>query len=205
MPERNLLTVPDGISDTEAIFTEPLAAAYGITEQVDIDKKTSVAVIGDGKLGILCAWSLAKKTERLFLVGKHQKKLKLAQRENVEGVLLDNVDQHFRMYDIVVEATGSKSGFETALNLLKPRGKLVLKSTFHGMSEWPAWRVVVDEITVVGSRCGIFEPALELLNNTDIDVESLVSAEFPISRALEAIDEAGQRGVLKVVLDMGAG
>ena len=145
LPTRNLVEVPDEISDNEAIFAEPLAAAYGITEQVKITPDTRVAVIGDGKLGILCAWSLALETQKLFLIGKHSNKLKAAEKENVEGVLLENVSKMSRSFDVVVEASGSESGFETALDLLKPRGKLVLKSTFHGKPKWEAWRVVVDE------------------------------------------------------------
>ncbi|MCB1023778.1 MAG: alcohol dehydrogenase catalytic domain-containing protein [Acidobacteria bacterium] len=202
LPVRNLLEVPDTIPDEEAIFAEPLAAAYGITEQLEILPETKIAVIGDGKLGILCAWSLGTKSKELFLVGKHQSKLSIAEKGNVEGVLLENSAKLGRDFDVVVEASGSESGFETALNLLKPRGKLVLKSTFHGKPTWEAWRIVVDEITIIGSRCGLFSPALDLLRQKKFDVKELISAEYPISKGVEAIGEASKKGVMKVMLSM---
>ena len=202
LPTRNLVEVPNEISDNEAIFAEPLAAAYGITEQVDISPDMKVGVIGDGKLGILCAWSLALKTDRLYLIGKHQNKLKTAEKENVEGVMLENAPKLNRSFDVVVEASGSESGFATALDLLKPRGKLVLKSTFHGKPKWEAWRVVVDEITIIGSRCGIFSPVLNLLKEKAIDVENLISEEFSLNDAVKAIEKAEENGVMKVALSM---
>ncbi len=204
LPARNILEVPDEVSNDEAIFAEPLAAAYGITEQVDIKPGTKIAVIGDGKLGILCAWSLGTKSEELFLIGKHQSKLKIAEKGNVEGVLLENAPKLGRNFDVVIEASGSESGFETALDLLKPRGKLVLKSTFHGKPRWEAWRVVVDEITIIGSRCGIFSPALDLLRQRIFDVNDLISDEFPISDGIRAVNEASKKGALKVMLSMEA-
>ena len=202
LPTRNLLEVPKEISNEEAIFAEPLAAAYGITEQVEITPETKIAVIGDGKLGILCAWSLAPKSGRLFLIGKHQTKLTIAENENVESVLLGEAKRLNRYFDVVVEASGSESGFETALDLVKPRGKIVLKSTFKGKPGWEAWRVVVDEITIVGSRCGIFSPALDLLRENSFDVKRLISAEYSIEDGVEAMDEASKKGAMKVVLSM---
>ncbi|NNF00128.1 MAG: alcohol dehydrogenase catalytic domain-containing protein [Pyrinomonadaceae bacterium] len=202
LPARNLLEVPDQISDYEAIFAEPLAAAYGITEQVEISPDTRVAVIGDGKLGILCAWSLALESKRLILIGKHRDKLRIAENENVESVTLENALKLKRSFDVVVEASGSESGFETALDLLRPRGKLVLKSTFHGKSKWEAWRIVVDEITIIGSRCGIFSPALNLLKDKKVDVEKLISEEFLLHDSIKAIEKAREKGVMKVVLSM---
>jgi len=174
LPARNLLEVPREVSDAQAVFVEPLAAAFGITEQVEIFPETKLAVIGDGKLGNLCAQSLALKSENVFLIGKHKAKLALLKRRNIEVVLLEKTKNLNGFFDVVVEASGSESGFNLALDLLKPRGKLVLKSTFHGEAKWQAWRVVVDEITIVGSRCGRFAPALELLKNKQVDVESLI-------------------------------
>lgn len=201
LPAKNLLTVDDSISTEQAVFVEPLAAAFGITEQVEIAPETRIAVIGDGKLGILCAWSLALKSNHLFLVGKHSDKLKIAAKSGrVETVLLENAGKLNQSFDVVVEASGAESGFAVALALLKPLGKLVLKSTFHGAPVWPAARVVVDEITIVGSRCGRFAPALELLKEKKIAVESLVSEEFALSHGLAAMDRANQKGVLKVLL-----
>ncbi|CAN5219688.1 alcohol dehydrogenase catalytic domain-containing protein [soil metagenome] len=200
LPSRNLLEVSDEISDIQAVFVEPLAAAFGITEQIEILPETKIAVVGDGKLGILCAQSLALKGQNLILIGKHKEKLKIAANRNVEGVLLGNTSKLNRQFDVVVEASGSESGFELALDLVKPRGKLVLKSTFHGEAKWQAWRVVVDEITIVGSRCGRFAPALELLKNKLIDVESLVSEEFELKDGLKAMEKAAQKNVMKVIL-----
>lgn len=204
LPVRNLVEIPENIPDNAAVFTEPLAAAYGITEQVDIVPETRVAVIGDGKLGILCASCLALKTRDLVLIGKHTDKLELARASgrDIEPVLLQDAAKLGRTFDVVVEASGSESGFATALDLVRPKGKIVLKSTFHGTPTWQAWRVVVDEITVVGSRCGRFAPAVELLSAGKIRLDDLVSEEFPLSEGVKAIETAGKRGVLKVLLNM---
>ena len=200
LPSRNLLKVPDTISDEQAVFVEPLAAAYGITEQVEIFPETRVAVIGDGKLGNLCAQALSLKSRHVRLIGKHKEKLALIKARNIEAVLLENALNLKGSFDVVVEASGSESGFDLALDLLKPRGKLVLKSTFHGSARWQAWRVVVDEITIIGSRCGRFAPALELLKNKSVEVESLISEELSLSQGVEAIEKAGRKGVMKVLL-----
>ena len=202
LPSRNLLEVPTKISDEQAVFIEPLAAAFGITEQVEIFPETRVAVIGDGKLGNLCAQNLALKSRNVSLIGKYKEKLSLVEERNIETVLLENAKKLSRDFDVVVEASGSESGFNLALDLLKPRGKLILKSTFHGETKWQAWRVVVDEITIVGSRCGRFAPALELLKNKKIDVESLISEELSLSEGVKAIKRAEQKGVMKVLLSI---
>lgn len=203
LPSRNLLEVPANVSDDEAVFAEPLAAAYGITEQVDVLPETHVAVIGDGKLGLLSAMSLAGLSDNVTLIGRHRNKLSIAEAAGVEGVLADQASKSGRRFDVVVEASGSESGFQSAVEIVKPRGKIVLKSTFHGTPTWPASRIVVDEITVVGSRCGRFGPALELLSQKKIDVKRLISEEFPLSRGVEAVENASKTGVLKVLLKMG--
>ncbi|NNE68326.1 MAG: alcohol dehydrogenase catalytic domain-containing protein [Pyrinomonadaceae bacterium] len=200
LPARNLIEVPGDISDERAVFAEPLAAAYGITERVNIDEDTSIAVIGDGKLGILCAWALAAKTQHLFLIGKHPNKLRIGELGNAEGVILDDAAKMKRRFDVVVEASGSESGFATALDLVRPRGELVLKSTFHGTPKWEAWRVVVDEISVVGSRCGMFGPVIDLLKDSRYPLEELISGERPLTRGVEALDEAEKPGVMKILL-----
>lgn len=200
LPSRNLLEVPDEISDEEAVFVEPLAAAYGITEQVCISPDTKIAVIGDGKLGILCARSLALKSETVSLIGKYKEKLSLAGKRNIEPVLLENASKLKRSFDTVIEASGSESGFETALDLVKSRGKVILKSTFQGKTNLEMWRVVVDEITIVGSRCGRFQPALELLKAKAVDVESLISEEFSLTEGVKAMEIAARKGVMKVLL-----
>ncbi len=202
LPTRNLLVVPDEISDMQAVFVEPLAAAFGITEQIEIFPATRVAVIGDGKLGNLCAQALALKSDHLFLVGKHREKLDLVNGKNIETIVLENADRLHKTFDVVVEASGSESGFATALDLLKPRGKLVLKSTFSGKTNLEMWRVVVAEITIIGSRCGRFAPAIDLLKHNSVDVESLVSAELSLSEGVKAVRKAEEKGVMKVILTM---
>jgi threonine dehydrogenase-like Zn-dependent dehydrogenase len=203
LPAANLLVVPDEIADERAVFTEPLAAACGIVERVKIEDGARVAVVGDGKLGLLCAQALAALTRAaVTLVGKHDAKLELARRRNIETVMLDQLEgsNSARGFDVVVEASGSPAGFDLALALLKARGTLVLKSTFHGSTAFDSARVVVEEIAVVGSRCGRFAPALELLKSNRVDVESLISEELPLSKGVRAMARAAEQGVLKVLL-----
>ena len=202
LPARNLIEVPDGVADEQAAFVEPLAAAFGITEQVEIWPDTSVAVIGDGKLGLLCAFAMSLRTKNLIIVGKHEEKLEIAESRDIEAVWLPTIGKFEPVFDVVIEASGSESGFATALDMVKPRGKIVLKSTFSGKPQWEAWRVVVDEISIVGSRCGRFEPALKLLEDGKIDLSDLISAEMPLSRGVEAMAEAQKSGVMKVLLTM---
>jgi len=202
LPIRNLFEVPENVSDVQAVFVEPLAAAFGITEQVEIFPETRLAVIGDGKLGNLCAQALALKSRNVFLIGKHSEKLNLISGRNIETVLLKDAKKLNKSFEMVVEASGSESGFNLALDLLQPRGKLILKSTFHGAAKWQAWRVVVDEITIIGSRCGRFQPALDLLKNNSVAVESLVSEELSLTDGVKALKIAEQKGVMKVVLSM---
>jgi threonine dehydrogenase-like Zn-dependent dehydrogenase len=200
LPLVNLLSVPDGIPDEQAVFTEPLAAACGILEQTSITEDTRVAVIGDGKLGLLCAQVIATTGAPITLLGKHQNKLQIAQRRGIETMTVDEAETRSRKFDVAVEASGSPSGFTLALDLLHPRGVLVLKSTFHGATEIDAARLVVEEITVVGSRCGRFTPALELLKTNSIDVESLITDEFNLTDGVEAMQRAAEPGVMKVLL-----
>ena len=202
LPNQNLLPVPKSVSDIEAVFVEPLAAAYGICEQVSFDPDARVAIVGDGKLGILCARSLSPLINGVTIIGKHREKLRLAAKYgNVTAVLLNEIDGLSRNFDIVIEASGSESGFATALDLLKPRGMLILKSTFHGTPQWESSRVVVDEITIKGSRCGRFDPALKLLADGNVEVEDLVSEEFCLEEGISAMHRASQSGVLKVLLN----
>lgn len=200
LPSRNLLEIPAEVTDEQAVFTEPLAAAFGITEQLTPGPEEKIAVIGDGKLGLLCAQALALVSPNVTLIGKHAEKLKLAENRGLETLLLLEAEKVGRAFDVAVEASGSESGFALALGLLRPRGKLVLKSTFHGQAKWDAARVVVDEITIIGSRCGRFAPALEILRNRKVDVESLISEEFGLSAGVEAMNRAAEKGVMKVLL-----
>jgi threonine dehydrogenase-like Zn-dependent dehydrogenase len=200
LPVANLLPVPDEVSDERAVFVEPLAAAYGILERVSINEDTPVAVIGDGKLGLLCAQAIATTGARVTLVGKHQNKLAIAERRGIETLTTGRVEQRKGRFEVVVEASGSPSGFATAVELLRPRGTLVLKSTFHGATEIEAAPLVVNEISVVGSRCGRFAPALDLLKRNAVDVESLISEEFDLTQGLRAMQRAAEPGVMKVLL-----
>jgi len=202
LPVVNLLPVPDEVTDERAVFTEPLAAACGITERVSVEPNMRVAVVGDGKLGLLCAQSLKVLTGAdVTLVGRHRSKLDIARRRGIETMKVEELTSSFdRAFDVAVEASGSGSGFETALRMLRPRGTLVLKSTFHGRTELDAAPVVVDEISIVGSRCGRFAPALELLGRDAVDVESLVGEEFPLAEGVRALERATEPGVLKVLI-----
>jgi threonine dehydrogenase-like Zn-dependent dehydrogenase len=200
LPASNLLAVPDEVTDQQAVFAEPLAAACGILERAVITETTNVAVLGDGKLGLLCAQVLALSGARVLLVGKHPEKLRLASQRGIETATVDEARERARQFNSVVEASGSASGFALALDLLQPRGVLILKSTFHGATEIDAARLVVDEITVVGSRCGRMAPALRLLQQNLVDVESLISEEFPLTDGVQAMRRATEPGILKVLL-----
>lgn len=200
LPSRNLLEIPPDLSDEEAVFIEPLAAALGITERIDLKNAEKIAIIGDGKLGLLCAFALNRVCPSLTLYGRYSSKLKIAEAAGIETCLVDETTNPYSFYDVVVEATGSESGFAMALDLVGPRGTIVLKSTYSGKAEIEAWRIVVDEISIVGSRCGRFKPTIEWLVNNRIDLAQLISDEFPLSKGLAAFDTAKQPGVLKVLL-----
>jgi threonine dehydrogenase-like Zn-dependent dehydrogenase len=200
LPAINLIPVPDRIPDEHAVFIEPLAAAYGLTERVDIQPSDRVAVIGDGKLGLLCTQIVALTGAQILSVGKHPAKQRIVERRGIEVTSPKKAAKRAREFDIVVEASGSASGFELALSLLRPRGTLLLKSTFHGTTEIDAARVVVDEISIVGSRCGRFSPAINLLKKGALDIDSLISEEYSLSEGVHAMDRAAAKGVLKVLL-----
>jgi threonine dehydrogenase-like Zn-dependent dehydrogenase len=206
LPVTNLLPVPDSVVDEHAVFAEPLAAACGIMERVAIKSTHRVAIIGDGKLGLLCAQAVALTGASTLLIGKHAEKLRIAERRGIETATPRTAAKRKREFDVVVEASGSPSGFVGALELLRPRGTLVLKSTFQGpgkLDEIDQARLVVDEISIVGSRCGRFQPALDLLKKGAIDIDSLISEEYPLARGLHAMERAGKKGVLKVLLRPG--
>jgi len=200
LPAVNLLRVPDNIPDKHAVFTEPLAAACGVLERATINKSKRVAVIGDGKLGLLCAQVIALTGATVLLIGKHSSKLRVAERRGIEIANPKVAAKRKQEFDVVIEASGAASGFGLALALLRPKGQLVLKSTFHGKTELDAARIVVDEISIVGSRCGRFSPALDLLKKSAVDVDSLISEEYPLSNGVHAMRRAGTRGVMKVLL-----
>lgn len=199
VPERNLHAVPDAIDAEAAVFTEPVAAAFQIPEQVTITSGDRVIVVGDGRLANLCAQVLSRLTDHLLVVGKHRDKLARLERLGIRGCLLDDRPRD-RAADIVVECTGSDSGLPTALELVRPRGTIVLKTTIAGVSTLALAPVVVDEVTIVGSRCGPFGRALDALARGLVDVRTLIDDRFPLSDGVRALQRAAEPGVLKVLV-----
>src|SRR5712692_6517794 len=204
LPLENLHVVPDGVSDEQAVFVEPLAAACEILEQVDVRKIREAAVLGDGKLAQLIALVLRAAIPRVVMYGKHEKKLALARRAEIatkrvrgDASDLKRVQEQFRL---VVEATGSPTGLALAQLMTEARGMLVLKSTFHGATTFETWPIVVKEITVVGSRCGPFAKAIALLRSGEVDPTPLITRTFPLNQAPVAIQYAQRSGVMKVLL-----
>ena len=199
LPAENLLEVPAHVTDEEAVFTEPLAAAFEITEQVHVKPTDRVLVMGDGKLGLLSAFVLNLTQAELTLAGKHEAKLKLARDRHIQTVSVESLGDD-RIYDVIIEATGTAGGIKQALGLVKPRGTIVLKSTVAESTEISLTPVVVDEIKVIGSRCGPFGPALRALSSGLIDVKPLITAIYPIDKAVEAFQRAADKESLKVIL-----
>lgn len=200
MPTEVLFEVPDNVPEEQAVFVEPLAAACEITEQLHIKPFEKVIVLGDGKLGLITALTLNAQNIDVTLVGKHQNKLDIAKAQGVKTALLQDFPIE-KKYDVVVEATGSVSGFETSIALTKPRGVLVLKSTVATGKELNLAPIVIDEITVLGSRCGQFGPALRLLESGKIDFTPLISARYKADDAIEAFEKNKEKETLKVLLE----
>jgi len=198
LPVRNLHPVPENVADEEAVFTEPLAAALEIQEQVHIQPTQRVAVLGDGKLGLLVAQTMRLSGCDLLVVGRHGDKLAILEHQGIPTRLASAEAK--LTADVVIDCTGQAEGFATARAMVRPRGTLVLKSTFHGQNEVNLTSMVVDEITLVGSRCGPFAPALRLLAWGLVDVESLIAATYPLEQGLAAFDHARSKGVLKVLV-----
>lgn len=203
VPQRNLHLVPDSVSTDAAVFTEPLAAAFQVPAQTAVHPDDHVVVLGDGRLGNLCAQVLSRFTRHLVVVGKHPEKLTGLRALGVATALLCDVASLDRS-DIVVDCTGSVTGLTTALALVRPRGTIVLKTTIAGRQSVALAPIVVDEVTIVGSRCGPFDRAIEALAAGDVQVLPLISDRFELSRGLEALERAAAPGVLKVLLDISA-
>lgn len=198
LPSKNLHVVPDGVADEEAVFTEPLAAAFEILEQVEIKPEDEVLVFGDGKLGLLSAQVLHLSGARVTVVGKHEKKLKLLKKLGIAALSLPDFSP--RPVDVAVEATGSTTGLEMALASVRPRGTLVLKSTVAGEHRLFLAPLVVNEVTLVGSRCGPFAPALQALARKKAAVTPLIEKIYPLAEGVEAAAHAGRAGTLKILL-----
>lgn len=196
----NLHVVPDSVSDDAAVFVEPLAAALQVTEAVHISPRDTIVIIGAGKLGMLVAQILKLTGAKLAVIVRRQKQAVLLERWGIAAVSREDLTG--RSADVVVDCTGTADGFGDALDLIKPRGTLVLKSTYSGLPQADLTRVVVDEIRMIGSRCGPFEAALRLLSNRLVDVESLIEARYPLEQGIEAVEYASRQGVFKVLLDL---
>jgi len=200
VPVANLHPVPDSVTDEAAVFTEPLAAAFEILEQMHVQPSDDVVILGDGKLGLLCAQVLHSAGAQVCVVGKHPHKLALLHPLGIPTVLL--ADWRPRLADIVVEATGSTGGLALAIESIRPRGTLVLKSTVtttHALSLAP---LVINEITVVGSRCGRFPPALHALEDQRVMVAPLIERVYPLTEGMAAVAHALRPGSLKILLRM---
>ena len=202
LPLENLHRVPAKVSDDAATFTEPLAAALDVLEHIAPGEADTVLVVGDGKLGQLVCRALAHRGVRVDVAGRHRRKL-----DRLEGIVsrsfLDEPAPD-RSYSFAIECTGRAEGLATALNALKPRGTLVMKTTTAEPARLDAARLVVDELCIVGSRCGRFDRALKILADRSIDPEPLIEARFPLAEGKAAFAKSGQAGVLKVLLDVGA-
>lgn len=201
VPSRNIHQIPDLISDNNALFIEPLAAALEILEQVPITTNQRVLIIGDGKLAQLIAHVMVSTGCELYVAGKHPEKLNLLGNLPLSTVLTTELDRA-GTFDIVVEASGAPDGFATAVLKVKPRGTIILKSTYAQPLVFNPATLVINEITLVGSRCGRFEPAIKFLTEKKPDFSYLIEQHYPINDAIQAFDHAGKKGARKIIIDM---
>ncbi|WP_342346728.1 alcohol dehydrogenase catalytic domain-containing protein [uncultured Nitrospira sp.] len=200
LPVENLFVVPDSISDDQAVFIEPLAAACEIPQLVSIKPTDRVVVIGDGKLGVLCAQVLVLSGCAVTLLGRHSDQNTWLTHMGIQ--VTSHPADISRGADMIVEATGSPEGLSTAMQLIRPRGTLVLKSTYHGNISVNMANFVIQEISLIGSRCGPFPPAIRLLETKHIRVDPLIHARYPLLDGVLAMEKAAQRGIRKVMLQM---
>ena len=201
LPKENVIEISENIDDTTATFTEPLAAAYEILEQIHIKPDAKVAILGDGKLGLCISLVFNALNIDYIHIGKHEEKLAISKNLGAKTMLLSEIkEKDKKSFDVVVEATGSTGGFETSASLVKPRGTLVLKSTIVAREGLNLASIVVDEINIVGSRCGQFKPILRLLEKGKIDVKPLVSAVYGVDEFEKAFEENSGKGTLKVLV-----
>ena len=201
LPAVNLHALPAAVDDDQAVFVEPLAAAFQVLKQVKLDERKWVTVLGDGRLGLLVAQVLRESGAPVRVIGRHPDKLALCEKWSIRSrPLADIVPRHDQ--DVVVDCTGSAAGFETAMGMVRPRGTIVLKSTAAEGKPLNLAPLVIDEVNVVGSRCGPFREAIRALAEKRIDVASLIHRRVRIEQAVEAMDLAARPGVLKVLLTM---
>jgi alcohol dehydrogenase len=199
LPEANLHVIPDDLPNDRAVFAEPLAAACEILDQVSIPCGAPIAVLGDGKLGLLVATLLHAHGYSVCQFGRHAEKLKIAQAAGVQAEVAETLPA--AAFDWVVDASGSPEGLRAAVSMTRPRGTLILKSTVHGAVPVDTAPIIVNEITLVGSRCGRFDAALPLLERGLIPVESMIAGRYRLADAPRAFARAAERGVLKVLLE----
>ncbi len=200
LPIENLHIVPPQIPTKVATFTEPLAAALEIQQQITLSSNDRVLVVGDGKLGQLIAQTLALTGCDLLVVGRHRQKLDNLEKRGIKTSLNNTIAN--KSFDVSVDCTGNPEGFGLALRALRPRGTLVLKSTYTGNLSLDASSIVVDEITIIGSRCGSFPAALQLLEQRRVDVNYLIEACYPLTEAIAAFAQAQAKGTLKILLEI---
>lgn len=201
LPEQNIHVLPDCIRDDEAIFIEPLAAALRISQQVMFDAEKRIAILGDGKLGLLIAEVLAQYPALdVTLFGHHKEKLDLLADNSIQTTTTYHAEDHAVAFDYIIDATGSISGFEQALAMLKPQGTLILKSTVAGGKQFNFAPIVINEITVIGSRCGPFRPAIRMLADKKIDVKKYITASYDLSEWNNAFKHAQSSEAIKIVL-----
>ncbi|MEW6600731.1 MAG: alcohol dehydrogenase catalytic domain-containing protein [Nitrospirota bacterium] len=201
LPVRNLHSIPKTISDEEAVFIEPLAAAYEILEQVSISSADKVCVLGDGKLGLLAAQVISFTGSRLTAAGRHRERLSILDEIGINTVLSSILDDSD--FDIVVDCTGSPSGIRTALKIVRPRGIIVLKTTITKKSPIDMNRFVINEISLVGSRCGPFPHAIKAIKSKRINLYPMISRVYPLHEGVKAFQYASSKDALKVILKMG--
>ena len=199
LPEENLHVIPDSITDEQAVFVEPLAAAFEIKEQVSLDKTWKVAVVGDGRLAQMICQVLKLSCPDVTCFGRHQSKLANLEKFEIP-TKIGIADSDSQIYDLVVEATGSNSGFADTMKLVKPRGTVILKSTIASRENLDLTPTIVNEITLVGSRCGLFKPAIDALSTRIISVDSMIDSTFPLEKFSDAINHAKKPDTLKVFL-----
>ena len=203
VPSDNIHVLPDGISNDEAIFIEPLAAAFQICRQIDFAPHEKVAVIGDGRLGLLVVQALGTKVakENLILLGRHQEKLDIVEKLGYQGFLPDELKIKPE-WDVAVDCTGKISGFETAVKLLRPRGTLVLKSTFVPDKSLDLSPVVINELNIIGSRCGPFEEAIKALQTKQVSTEGMITGRYKLKDGIEAFHAASRSEHIKIKLEI---
>jgi threonine dehydrogenase-like Zn-dependent dehydrogenase len=201
LPFENLHPLPDSVSNDQAVFVEPLAAACEILEQIKIRPTDRVVVIGDGKLGLLCAQVIGLTSCQLSVVGRHPDKLQILNERHIHTTT-DINEFAPASIDIVIEATGIPSGFERARKIVRPRGTIVLKSTYNSDLNVNLVMIVVDEVSLIGSRCGPFDPAIRLLANRQVEVDRLIEARYSLDEGLKAFEQAATKGTLKVIVEM---